>query len=845
MDVHDAPLSRVLNTLGLEISYDDRALSAYNVSFSGVFENREKALMWLLENKPFRIEKIGNVFVIVPRKDLSPENAAVTWRETDHAHYTYKGTVVSQATGEWLEYAVVSLFDDNNRLLINGITNSKGQFTVQTPRVPTTLKISYLGYETLQKDIHNRKDDLGVFPMTEKVFQLDETVITNGKPPRAINQTTYSITSQMRYGAGNALELLDKIPGASIDNASKAVALNQQSNILYLVDGIQQSLAYLKHLSPGRVQAVEVIYAASGRFVSDDYAGVINFKLDSDYTGYDLYASNATSLNLSKNAGNNFLSKNNPSAGVILSTRKINIFGAFEYDNENSNIPTSKTLTYNAFENDTHNAYRLVTNPAGRPNNLFRHENLMANGGVNYHITPLQLLGLQADYAYGNTYTLQQFAMHRTDLSNNIDQNLTNTTENLLHAYTFTSAVFYRGQVTNRFQLYGDFSYNYYYNDLQNDYRQDESTNYHYYDWWNEYKHQTTLNLEAKYKLSDRMTAEAGYSNIRRQYTSSSHQGTGFLDYSEYRNKAFVYLSCFLSENTGLKFGIAPEHIRQRNYQVEKKSIRLLPYIQISHAISRTASLSACYATNQSYPALYQLSPMSMVVDTFLTQIGNPLLRSAVRHQAFIELSLWDKLKIMPRFHYIRDGISEVYDRKEYKHYRTFDNINFREYSLHVSYDQPFGDFFRLKNTVMLYHSEALHEDVRSTVNGWTCRLEGDYYHPSTSFGVQLGYYRNMKKNILWQGYQMSDKDYWCITARKELWRNRISVAMSYIPPLALGVRYNQQKEMNTPIYQERTSQNLASYNQMLLLKVSIRLERGSGKGADSHIEKSGNDRER
>ena len=183
----------------------------------------------------------------------------------------------------------------------------------------------------------------------------------------------------------------------------------------------------------------------------------------------------------------------------------------------------------------------------------------------------------------------------------------------------------------------------------------------------------------------------------------------------------------------------------------------------------------------------------------------------------------------MPQFNYIIDGVSEVYSMKGNRLYRTFDNVNFREYSLHTSYNQMFGAYFRLKSSVKLYHSEALHEGVHSSVNGWTFHAESDYYHPESSFGVQLGYYRNMKKNILWQGYQMSERDYWCVTARKELVKNRISVMLSYIPPLAFGIRYDRMKKIDTPLYKENTTQNLNMYNQMLLLKVSFRFERGGG----------------
>ena len=341
------------------------------------------------------------------------------------------------------------------------------------------------------------------------------------------------------------------------------------------------------------------------------------------------------------------------------------------------------------------------------------------------------------------------------------------------------------------------------------------------------------------------MTIEAGYSNIGRQYASESSQGRGFLDYGEHRNKVFIYQTWYLSDNTGLKSGLALEYIKQRNRENESNYYRVLPFLLFSYNISRTTTMAAGYATNQFYPSLNQLSPISITIDTFLNQIGNPVLKSAVRHQTFLELSLWNKLKIRPQINYISDGFSEVYERKEFKLYRTFDNMNFREYSLHFSFEQMLGKHFRLKNSANFYHDEALYSGIRSSVNGWTFHSEADYYHARSSFGLQLGFYRDMRKNILWQGYQMSDRDYWCISARKELWNNRIAVMLSYIPPIALGVRYDRLKEMDTSLYKEKTAMNLESCNQMLLLTISVRFDRGSRKPTESRTEKRSYEREK
>ena len=845
MDIQNEPLSKALNMLDLEVSFDAMALSSYSVSVSRTFENQEKALSWLLEGKPFGIEKIGNVFIIVPRKKQPQEDVYIA--EVGKERFVFNGTVVSEATGELLEFAVVSFLNKSNETIITGITTDMGQFMIQTPRIPVKIKISCLGYETLVQDIHNLKSDLGVFALTVKYIQLNEAVVTNENQKMYLNSSTFPVTPQMQAGIDNALELLNRIPGAGFDKASNAVLLNHQENILLLADGLQHPLTYFTNLSPLRIQAIEVLYSLSGRFVSDDYAGVINFILKKDYTGYDIYVSNAASLNLSKTA-DNLLSKNHPSVGLICTTRKLNFFGAYEYAHENRNMASSKSLA--------NNAYELFSISDDFLNDLYRYENHTFSGGINYYIKPLHTLGVQADYASGQTNTFQDYTMQSTDLSNNQTRIMTTTTDNLLKAHAFTGTLFYRGQITNRLHLFGDFSYSYYYNDVGNFFTQESGYSdidlWEEYnnptiisDIWEEYKNQTVINLEGKYQLSGRTSLEAGYSNISRQYTLGNSLGIGFFDYSEFRNKAYVYLSCILSAKAGLKFGVAPEHIRQRNSNKGLNYFRILPFLNFNYKISPSANLSTGYAANQTYPLLYQLSPMGIVVDTFLTQIGNPVLKFAVRHHAFAELSLWNKLKIMPQFTYVSDGISEIYTQKDLKLYRMFENINFREYSLYASYDQMLGTNIKLKNNILFYHSEALHDGTHNSVNGWTFHAEGDYYHPGKSFGVQLGYYRNMKKNILWQGYQMSDKDYWCISARKELWHNRISIVLSYIPPITFGVRYDSMKEIDMPLYKEKTTLNLESYNQMLLLKISFRLDRGGNKPAENRTDNRINERER
>jgi hypothetical protein len=831
LDVDSKPLNRVLPMLGVEISFDDRALSAYTVSVSESFADPEEALYRLLEGKPFRVEKTGSVYVIVPAEGDGRKDADAALR-TDFGkeRRVFRGTVIDRSTREPLEYATVSLTDAGGRPVVAGITAGEGRFRiVASSIIPEKIKISYLGYETLSDDIRSSNGELGVFPLEAVAIPLEETVVTADRIRDGINRTVYPVTPQMRDGATCALELLDKIPGIRFDRLSPTGSVNRQDGgILLMVDGMQRPVDYLQHLSPHRIHAVELIRASSGRFLSDDCEVIVHFTLTEDYTGYDLHVSDAASLHLAPEYAGSRPAGNRADAGITLSTRRLNFFATCSHDMENRYLYSSEFLAFDHSE--------FISLPLDRPNNSYERGGDALTGGVNCRITPVQTVSLQADYASGNLFTRQEYPLRRTYPLQNTDSLLRNTTEIWTKDNVFTTMLLYRGQFAGRLHLYADLSYNYYYNLIKNEYNRDAAAGYLDQNAYNEYKNRIVFNAEAKYILSGNLSIESGYSGSRRSYASGSSRGRGFLDYREIRNRTFLYLSCYPSDRLGFRAGLAAEHLSTQNRNVRNAYTRLLPGLHLHYRISPAASLQAGYAASLYCPSLYQLSPMSIVVDTFLTQIGNPDLRPAVRHHAFAELSLRNGLKIIPQVAFVRDAISEVYEPKEYRLYRTFHNIRTREYSLLASFDRTFGRLLRLKNAVTFYYARAEHDAVRNSTNGWLFTSEASLYHPQKSAGIRLGYYRNMKRDILLQGYRMSDRDYWFLSLQKELWRNRISVTLSCIPPISAGVRYDRTKEVDTSFYREKTTVNLKSDNRMLLLKIDVRFGNGSVKPAKRKI---------
>jgi hypothetical protein len=815
LNIKDVPLSRALDMLGVDISFDERAVSEWNVTVDRSFSGAEEAIMWLLDNKPFEIEKIGRVYVIVPAaRNTDADTTAV---RPPLIHYIYTGTVVDNSTGDPIEYAVVGIEGKDGQAAFNTVTSAKGRFLIRSDRQADAVRISHLGYETITIErSEGIPSGLGIIRMAEHTFFLDETIVTADDRQPTLNRIRYTITSQMCNNVDNALELLDNIPGVFVDKSTESIRMNNRDNILLLVDGAQRPTAWLKHLSPQRVHAVEVVNAASGRFVSDDYAAILRLILKDDYTGYDIHASHAAAFNLSDvYKTTRRMEENHPALGISYAARRWGMFASYEYNGERRNIPFSKYIRQNYTE--------MYASLPSVPNNLNEQKEQAFDMGMNYHISQRHSISMQADLLRNRMSTLRTYAL-RNPASTDII--FTNTTENVTTAQSIATSVFYQGQAAG-FRISGDFSYNYYYNDVENEYSASKMSNYRYSDLYNEYKNQIAMNVEVRRPLSKSLSLEAGYSTISRNYASSSSAGTGFLNYIEGRNRAYTYFSYLPDDKTAVKAGLALEHIDARNRDAADRYTRILPYFQLNRTVSKSVAIQAGYAVTQSYPALYQLSPMSMVIDTFLTQIGNPALRSSRVQRIYTKISLHNKLEITPRITIIDDEISEMYNRIGYKLYRTFNNIHKQEYSLITSFEKTSGNL-RLRASLDIYREKAHLSERQHSLNGILFQADANYRHIPTGIDIQAGYYRNMRKNVLLQGHYMSDRDYILLSLHKNIWRDRISIRLSYLPQLSSIIRSTQEKEINSEDYAERTVYDLRSDNHRILLRISIRLERGS-----------------
>ncbi len=155
-----------------------------------------------------------------------------------------KGLLADSATKAPLEHATVAVVNTKDTSLISySLSDKAGKFQlsgIPTDR-PTRLIISYIGYQTLRKDLELKKGetlDLGTLNFVGN--SLNEVVIKGARSPIVVKKDTVEFNIEAFKTRPNAVveELLRKLPGVQVNNDG-SILVNGKAIDKLLIDGKQ------------------------------------------------------------------------------------------------------------------------------------------------------------------------------------------------------------------------------------------------------------------------------------------------------------------------------------------------------------------------------------------------------------------------------------------------------------------------------------------------------------------------------------------------------------------------------------------------------------------------------
>ena len=221
-----------------------------------------------------------------------------------------KGKIIEAQSKAPLAYAAIRILKNSDSTLVSGgISDEKGQFSLEAPYGDYHAVVEFLGYQAIKipsfsVSAGKNSLDLGQISLSASAKVLDEVLVTSEKSTMelALDKKIFNVGKDLANAGGTASDILSNIPSVSVDGEGN-VKLRGSDNVRILIDGKPSGLvsfkggAGLQQLQGSLVDKVEVITNPSARYEAEGMSGIINIVLKKDrrqgFNGsFDLIAGN-------------------------------------------------------------------------------------------------------------------------------------------------------------------------------------------------------------------------------------------------------------------------------------------------------------------------------------------------------------------------------------------------------------------------------------------------------------------------------------------------------------------------------------------------------------------------
>lgn len=270
------------------------------------------------------------------------------------------GKVIDANSRIPLEYATISIFTENDSILMDGIMVGKeGIFSLKIFTGHYYITCDYLGYESkIISDLYlTEKEstlDLGNILLFSIAQTLSEVEVRADKSflEMTLDKRVFNVGKDLASTGGSAADILNNVPSVTVDEEGQ-ISLRGSQGVQILVDGKPSGLVArggLQNLSADIIEKVEIITNPSAKFDAEGTAGIINIILKkkrekglngtfNNTVGYVEALASAVNLNYRKKQLNLF-------TNISLSRwRNIGngaIYREVYFDSDSTNISTSK-----------------------------------------------------------------------------------------------------------------------------------------------------------------------------------------------------------------------------------------------------------------------------------------------------------------------------------------------------------------------------------------------------------------------------------------------------------------------------------------------------------------------
>jgi len=601
--------------------------------------------------------------------------------------------VVADENAKVVGAATVALFNAKDSVLLKtNLTDVDGKFNFPAIEAGQyVLKISFMGYKTyrtkpFELTVINPQNNLGQIKLTPEANSLNSVNITGKKAfvEQKIDRMVVNVDALISNAGTTALDVLSKSPGVNVDQ-NGVISLKGKAGINIFIDDKPTYLSgadlenYLRSLPSSTLDQIELMTNPPAKYDAAGNGGVINIKTKkSKVSGFN------GSLNLSVNQGE--LTRSNNSLNLNYRKNKVNVFGNFSYNLNNSFTDLDLNRTYK--------------NPDNTPKYFFNQNSYFRRHGNTFNAKA----GIDFYQTEKTTWGFVFSGMNR--ISNQVNDN----TSNLLNAIKQPDSIIkainndkinYKNAAFNlnfrhKFgKENGDLTFDLDYLTYKN------QTDQHYFN----YSYLPDMQLKSQDLLSgdlpsdiDIYTAKADYSKpvnklwkldagLKTSYTKTNN-GASYLNtvngvtaidydksnrfiYKEHINAAYLNMSMegkHLSVQAGLRFettvsdGHQLGNLMKPDSSFKRTYKGLFPTAYLTYKLDTAGNnqIGLNYGRRIDRPYYQDLNPFYSPLDKFTYYVGNPFLKPSFTQSLELSHTFKNKITTTLGYSWIRDDVSET-----------------------------------------------------------------------------------------------------------------------------------------------------------------------------------------
>ncbi len=741
------------------------------------------------------------------------------------AQYSVSAKVKDVSTSSPLAYCSVALIPNEGKGSF-AITDQNGYFEIPASSGAYRLIVQYVGYntDTLQVKVSNKNLYLGTIKLASANRELEGVEIQASTKNNDIDKDEVLVTNKMRTGASSAREVMEKVNGVTYDRYKDNIKVDNSSNVIILVNGLEKSQEYVKNLSPNRISKIEVMRDPSGRYGIEGYTAIINIVLKQNYVGQEFYASS-----------NNIFDTRAPSSDLVLPIQGYNL--GYNYSRKNLNLYSQLSYSKNIFglihtENTTYNEGITMDylSPDSVRNMLSTQQFSGLTLGGDYILDSKNTLSAEVEASYSPESPTDINYIYQLAKNDTLFARLPYSSHSKSGSKGVSASLFYLGNYSDSKALKADLTYGRNASSNQSNYGFQDSA--HVMNTQKSDVNYVNTNVEWTQTLGKKISYQLGYGGKwKESHNDNLSNGvqSNFL-LGELRNKAFAYGIWKINDKMKMKLGLGVENsylhqsINKRSFWIYK------PHFDFFYKPSKYINVKLKYRVDADYPSISQTDTTEIYMNPFTSRKGNPFLTPSTTHKLSLRINaMMGLISVEPYIHYSNNYIAPVGTlRSDGVFMNTYGNLGvYQNQGVKVNVTIPIGKTIVWQNSADFYHSKMAYESINSNLSDWSGESQLMYIRQDWDLVSGLMYQRQNNRYISLQGYSNQQNDWWGIMIQKSFFKKHLNIMALMFLPIDWGAVYTQTSYTETPSYSQTALNDISILKHLFILRLTYRFQKG------------------